>query len=68
MSGNSSLVVVLGLLIAVASLVEYGLSDVGASGAQNLGYMGLDALQHLGSFWIRDQSSVSCIGRQILYH
>ena len=41
-SGSCSLHVVLGLLIAVASLVERGLSGVGASGAQNLGHMGLD--------------------------
>ena len=52
---SSSLVVVLGLLIAVASLVERGLSGVGASGAQNLGHMGLDAMQHVGSSPIRDQ-------------
>ena len=30
--------------------------------------MGLVALRHVGSSWIRDQTSVSCIGRQILYH
>ena len=29
---------------------------------------GLVALQHVGSSWVRDQTHVSCIGRQILYH
>ena len=26
------------------------------------------ALRHVGSFWTRDQTCVSCSGRQILYH
>ena len=30
--------------------------------------MGLVALQHLGSWWVRDWTHVSCIGRRILYH
>ena len=30
--------------------------------------MGLVALWHVGSSWIRDQTHVSCIGSQILYH
>ena len=36
--------------------------------AQWLWHMGLIALQHVGSSRIRDQTHVSCIGRQILYH
>ena len=30
--------------------------------------LGLVALQHVGSSWIRDQTCVSSIGRRILYH
>ena len=30
--------------------------------------MGLVALRHVGSSWIRDQTHVCCISRQILYH
>ena len=36
--------------------------------AQQLGCMGLAALQHVGSSQIRDQTRFSCIGRQILHH
>ena len=36
--------------------------------AQYLWHMGFIALQHVGSSWIRDGTSVPCIGRQILYH
>ena len=36
--------------------------------AQELWHTGLVALQHVGSSWIRDQTCVSFIGRQILYH
>ena len=36
--------------------------------AQQLRHMGLVALQHVGSFQIRDRTHVSCIGRRILYH
>ena len=30
-------------------------------------YMGLDALRHVGSSWIRDGNRVSCIGRQFCF-
>ena len=30
--------------------------------------MGLVALRHVGSSWIRDRTHVSCIGKRILYH
>ena len=36
--------------------------------AQWLWHMGLVALQHMGSFWARDGTFVSCIGRWIIYH
>ena len=36
--------------------------------AQQLQCMGLVALQHVGSFWTRDQTRVPCIGRWILNH
>ena len=49
-----------------------GLSSCGPLGsraqAQQLWHMGLGDLQRVGSFWIRDQAWVSCIGRQILSH
>ena len=35
--------------------------------AQQLWCTGLAAPRHVGSSWIRDQTGVSCIGRQILY-
>ena len=31
-------------------------------------YMDLVALRLVGSFWVRDRTCVSCMGRQILYH
>ena len=36
--------------------------------AQGFWRMGLVALRHVGSSQTRDQTPVSCIGRQILYH
>ena len=36
--------------------------------AQYLQRTGLVALQHVGSSWTRDWTSVSCVGRWILYH
>ena len=38
------------------------------SQAQHLWLTGLVALQHVGSYQVRDQTCVSCIGRWILYH
>ena len=38
------------------------------SQAPQLWHMGLGALQRVGSSYIREQTCVSCIGRQILYH
>ena len=38
------------------------------SGLQELWYMGLVASQYMGASWIRDQTRVPCIGRQILNH
>ena len=38
------------------------------SRAQSLWHMGLVAPQQVGSSWIRDQTCVSCIDMQILYH
>ena len=35
---------------------------------QYLSHMGLVALWHVGSSQIRDQTCVSCIGKQALYH
>ena len=31
-------------------------------------YTSLDASQHVGSSWIRDQTHVSCTGKWVLYH
>ena len=54
------------LLTAVASLVaEHGLW---AHRLQSLWPTGLAALQHVKSTQSRDQSPVSCTGRQILNH
>ena len=36
--------------------------------AQQLWRPGLDPPRHVGSFWIRAGTCVSCFGRQILYH
>ena len=63
--GDHSLVVVLGLLIAMASLVWI----LGSRPqAQELWCTDLVALRHVEFSLIRDQPRVSCIGRQILYH
>ena len=65
-SGGSSLVVLHGLLIVVASFVaERGLQ---AHGLQYLQHPGLVAVRHVESSWIRDRTHVPCIGRQILMH
>ena len=57
-SSVCSLAAVRRLLSAVASLaVEHGLT-----------VHGLQYLQHMGSSQIRDQTCVSCMGRQILSH
>ena len=42
-----------------------GSSCYGAQ-AQQLSYMGLVTLSHVGSFQTRDQTCIPCIGRQIL--
>ena len=75
-----SLVAECRLLIVVAFLVvegEWALGhvDFSSSGSPALehrlsicGGMGLVALRHVGSSWIRDQTCVSWIGRWILYH
>ena len=65
-SRGYSLVAVHGLLNAGASLVaEHRLQ---ACGLQQPWLMGLVALQHVRSSWIRDQTCVPCTGRQILNH
>ena len=71
-------VAVWGLLDAVASLVtEHRLegtwtSVVAVHGLRSTGSINkltsLVALWHVGSSWTRDQTGVSCIGRQILYN
>ena len=59
--GGSSLAVVHGLLIAVASLAaEHGLSGVGAS---VVGLTGLVAPRRVESSWTRDRTCVPCFGR-----
>ena len=59
-------------LLLLPQALAHGASSVAVLGsktqAQWLRHMGLVALRHVGSSWIRDQTSVSCIGRQILYH
>ena len=64
-------------LTAGASLAEHRLRGAWAQQLQLLGFrvqvprlwrMGLVALRHVGSARIRDQTCVSCAGRQILYH
>ena len=58
-----SLVVVCGLLIAVASLVaDHGLQSAWAS----VVVVSVDALGHVESSQARDRTHVPCIGRQIL--
>ena len=62
-SGSYSLVVVCGLLIAVASLVaKHGLSSLVVAAC------GLAVQRHVGSFQTRDQIHIPCIGRQSLHH
>ena len=39
-----------------------------SSQAQSLWGMGLAAPRHMGSSWMRDQTLIFCISRQILYH
>ena len=77
-SRGYSLVAMHRLLFAVASLVgELGLEGARASVVAALGLQSTDsivmvqdlvALKHVGSSQIRDGTSVSCIGKQILYH
>ena len=73
-----SLVAVCRLLVAVASLVaEHGpkgeraqelLLPGSRAQAQYLWCVSLVALLYIGSFWTRDRTHVSCIGRWIPYH
>lgn len=58
-SRGSSLVVVYGLLIAMASLW---------CRAPARGHAGLVALWHMGFSWTRNQTFVLCLGRWILNH
>ena len=77
-SQGYTLVVVRGLLIAVASLVEYGLQGTRASvvATPRLYSPGSTVVVHrlncsvarALSFRTRDQTHVSCTGRRILYH
>ena len=77
-SRGCSLVAVLRLLIAVASLAaQHGLwgawaSVVGVRRLQSTGSIvvahGLSFPKPVGSSLIRDQTCVSCTGRQSLYH
>ena len=66
-SGVYSLVVVHRPLIAVlpSLVVEHGLDGIGASVVWGMGSV---ALEYVGSSRNRDQTCISCIGRQILYH
>ena len=72
-SGRWSAAVVRGLLIAAASLVVerrlWGTraSVIVARGLSSHG-TGIVTPWHVGSFQTRDQTHVSCAGRQILYH
>ena len=62
-----------GLLIVVASLIaEHGLqgkwvSVAAAHGLRQFWHMDLLTLWHVGYYWTRDQTHVSCIGRQIFF-
>ena len=77
-SGGHSLVALCRLLLAVASFVaEHRLQGVQTSimwllgsraRTEQLQCTGLVAPQHVGSSQIRDQTHVTCIGRQILNH
>ena len=62
-SGSYSLVVVLGFSLQYRLLLW---STGSRAQAPWLWHMGLVAAQHVGSFWIRDQTCVFCTGRQIL--
>ena len=72
-----------GPLVAGAALVEPGLRGVQTSAVVACGSCDSKALEqrfpssgtwpyiarrHVGWSWARDQTCVSCIGRQILYH
>ena len=69
---EAALVSMCGLLTAAASLVEQRLWSPGFSScstwAEQWWSTGLAAPQHVDSSWTRDQTSVSCIGRQILIY
>ena len=81
-SKGPSLVMVCGLLTAVASLIaEHRLQACGlqwlrhmdsvgiwSTQAEQLWYTGLVAQWHVRSSQLRDWTHVSCIGRKILYH
>ena len=62
--GGSSLVVVLGLLIAMTSLGSVG----SRAWAQKVRPMGLVAPRHVGSSKSRDQTHVPLISKQTLDH
>ena len=52
-------------------VATYALSSCGSqtrAQAHYLWHRDFVASQHVGSSWTRDQTSISCIGRQILYH
>ena len=65
-SGGCGLVVVHGLLIAVASVVWHTGSS--AHGLQELRHAGLVAPWCVGFSWTRDHTRVPCIGRWTLNH
>ena len=65
-SRGGSLVAVLALLNAAASLVVD--PGVSAHRLQQLWHMGLAALRHVGSPQTRERTGVSCIARRILNH
>ena len=74
-SGGYSIVAVLRILIAVASLIgsrHVGFRSCSALGSrvqtQSLWNTGLLAPRHVASSWTRDQTYVSFIGRCILNH
>ena len=60
------------LLLRSTGSRTFGLQSLQLPGsraqAQSLWHMDLDAPQHVGYFWTRDRTHVSCIGRRILYH
>ena len=68
---EASLVAEHGLSWALASVLWHVGSVLWLLGSraqtQQLGYMGLVAQQHVGSFWIRDCTRVSCIDRQVFF-